>query len=382
MTRPDQQAIPAGTANPVPQRPLGRIDVTRAFLPPLEAYHALMQEVWGSRQLTNNGALVQRLEKALIPYHGSPHVLFTGNGTIALQIALQALEITGEVITTPYSYVASTTAILWEHCTPVFADIDPGTFCLSPDAIEACITPRTRAILATHVYGLPCDVDRIGAIARKHGLQVIYDGAHAFGTIYRGKSLLSYGDASTCSFHATKLFHSVEGGSMATPHAPVYERMRLLRAFGHVKDEHFLPGINGKNSELHAAMGLLVLEHFAAIQERRGQQWQRYHRLLRGSNVGLATVPADTDHNHAYFPVVLKNEATLHQVLAVLAKDDIHPRRYFYPSLSTLPYLASGGSCPVAEDIARRVLCLPLFHDLPEEVIDHIAAHVLRANEP
>ncbi|MBL7965261.1 MAG: DegT/DnrJ/EryC1/StrS family aminotransferase [Flavobacteriales bacterium] len=356
----------------------GPIHVTRTFLPPLAEYEALLREVWATGQVTNNGALLRRLEEELAPHLGMAHGLFVGNGTIALQLALRALDITGEVITTPFSYVASTSAILWEHATPVFADIDPITFNIDPARIEALITPRTQAILATHVYGLPCAVETIKAISRKHQIKVIYDGAHAFGTMYRGRPLLSYGDISTCSFHATKLFHSGEGGSISTHDEEVYKRLRLLRAFGHMGDEHYTLGINGKNSELHAAMGLAVLKYIDAIKTRRREQWLRYAALLQGSPVRLATIPADTQYNHSYFPVVFASEAELTRMLEALAAIDVHPRRYFHPSLTTLPYVDQRGSCPVAEDIAPRVLCLPLFHDLGSDDQERIVKVMTR----
>lgn len=360
----------------------GPIRVTRTFLPPVQEYQALLSEIWESGQITNNGALLRRLEAGLMPHLGMPFGLFVSNGTIALQLALRALDITGEVITTPFSYVASTSSILWERCTPVFADVDPVTFCIDPASVERMVTPRTQAILATHVFGLPCDVDTLQAIADRHGLKVIYDGAHAFGTLLRGRPLLSYGDISTCSFHATKLFHCGEGGSVACNDPALNERLRLLRAFGHIADDHFCLGINGKNSELHAAMGLAVLPHFDAILARRAAQWKRYAALLQDAPVQLAVVPPDTRYNHSYFPAVLSSEAVLLQVFQALAGIDVFPRRYFYPSLNTLPYVQQQGRCPVSEDIAPRVLCLPLFHDLQEEDQDRIASVLLRTLRP
>ena len=241
----------------------------------------------------------------------------------------------------------------------MFVDIDPQSFCIDPARLEAAITPRTQAILATHVYGLPCDVEAIASIARRHGLKVIYDGAHAFGSSYRGKPLLSYGDISTCSFHATKIFHTIEGGSVVCHDDDTLRKLRLLRSFGHIKDDHYTIGINGKNSEVHAAMGLAMLPHMDGIFQRRKEQWWRYHEALSTSRCGLATVPPGTAFNHAYFPVVLPSQAVLADVMADLANEQIHPRRYFYPALSTLPYLIKQGGCPVAEDIALRVICLP-----------------------
>lgn len=351
-----------------------RIPVTRAFLPPFAEYQGLLEGIWASGHLTNNGPFLVQLEKALVPFHGTQHVLFASNGTITLQLALRALNITGEVITTPFSYVASTTALLWERCEPVFVDIEPDGFNIDADRIEAAITPRTQAILATHVYGLPCEVEKIERIAAKHGLKVIYDAAHAFGTNYKGRPLLSYGDISSCSFHATKIFHTVEGGSLAYNDDQLHGTLGLLRAFGHVKDEHFSIGINAKNSEFHAAMGTLVLRHFPAILERRKLQWSRYAEGLRGMRI--ARIPGDTEFNHAYFPIVLRSTADLVRVMQDLEGIGVAPRRYFYPALSKLPYLPDAAPCPIAEDLAPRVLCLPLYHDLADADIDAIIERV------
>lgn len=359
-------------------RPEAPVFVTRTFLPRIEEYTELLRGIWDRGQVTNNGLIQQELEKALRPHHGTRHVLLMGNGTITLQIAIRALNLGGEVITTPFSYVASTTALLWERCIPVFADIAADGFNIEPAAIEAAITPRTTAILATHVYGLPCDVEAIDRIAHRHGLKVIYDAAHAFGTLYRGRPLLSYGDISSCSFHATKIFHTVEGGSVACNDDALYERLRLMRSFGHVGDTHHLAGINGKNSELHAAMGLLVLRRFDDILARRRQQWTRYADRLASVPVRCAVIPDDTRYNHAYFPVVLPSEEVLFTLVDALEAIGVMPRRYFYPALNKLPYLDRTGICPMAEDVARRVLCLPLYHDLTEEWIDRIADMVAR----
>lgn len=359
-------------------RPKEPVLVTRTFLPPLAAYQERLAGIWERGYLTNNGPLLQEFEGRIATEQGLTDTLMLGNGTIALQLALRALDITGEVITTPYSYVASTTAILWERCTPVFVDIDPATFCLDPCLIEAAITPRTQAILATHVYGLPCDVEAIEAIAQRHGLKVIYDGAHAFGTRYKGRALLQYGDVATCSLHATKIMHAGEGGTVTSADPAVLDRLRLLRSFGHRGDDHQVAGINGKNSELHAAMGLCVLDHFPEILAKRAAQWQRYRQGLATAELQLATIPAGTDFNHAYFPIVLRSEERMLALLAALAEDNIHPRRYFFPSINAIPYVGKAGTCPVSESIADRVLCLPLFHSLPDELIDHIIAVVKR----
>jgi dTDP-4-amino-4,6-dideoxygalactose transaminase len=342
-------------------------------MPPLEEVCQLLEGIWERGQLTNNGPLLLELEEKLKAYLGLDHLLFLGNGTIALQLAIRALEVEGEVITTPYSYAASTTSLLWERCTPVHTDIDPVTFCIDPALVEAAITPRTSAILATHVYGLPCDIDALEDIALRHGLKVIYDGAHAFGSTWKGRSLLHYGDVSTLSCHATKIFHSAEGGTVSARDPEVQNRLSLMRSFGHVKDEHFMMGINGKNSELHAAMGLVVLRYMDVILQQRKEQWLLYAGLLEDTPVQMAVIPEGTEYNYSYFPVVLPDEGALIRVMSALAEVNVFPRRYFYPSLSELPYLTVRRNCPIASDIANRVMCLPLYHGLDgtiqEEVI-------------
>jgi dTDP-4-amino-4,6-dideoxygalactose transaminase len=280
-------------------------------------------------------------------------------------MALKALDITKEVITTPFSYVATTNAILWENCTPIFVDIEPNTFCINPDEIEKRITPNTQAILATHVFGYPCNTDKIEAIAKKHNLKVIYDGAHAFGAIHQNKSLLDYGDISTCSFHATKLFHTVEGGCIITNNDEIARKIYLYRQFGHTFDNYFSVGINGKNSEFHAAMGLCVLPKINEIIENRKQSCELYNRLLLDTIKKPATnVIKDFSKNYAYYPVLFKNEETLLLVKETLQKEDINTRRYFYPSLNTLPFLTNYQPCSISEEISKRVLCLPLYHGL------------------
>ena len=349
-------------------------------MPPLEEYAAYLAGIWERARLTNNGPLLLQLEAELRSYLQIPYVHVTANGTVALQLAIRALELTGEIITTPFSYVATTSAILWENCAPVFVDIEPRTFCLDADLIEAAITPRTSAILATHVYGYPCDVVRIAAIAERHGLQVIYDGAHAFGTQVAGRSLLSYGDLTTCSFHATKLFHTGEGGAVLTHDPELSRKLNLLKSFGHVGDEHFTLGINAKNSELHAAMGLCLLPRVPGFIAARAALYAHYRRALAGLPLGYPILPPHTTYNYAYFPVLLEDEPQLLRVQARLAEHAIDTRRYFFPSLNTLPYLpAAGAACPVSEAVARRVLCLPFYPQLAAEQVARIAGLVWQA---
>lgn len=355
------------------------INVTKTFLPPFEEYAGILKRAWEKYWITNNGVLAQELELKLQQFLGVDQLLLSGNGTIVLQMALKALDITKEVITTPFSYVATTNALIWEKCKPVFVDIDPNTFCIDPGKIEARITKRTQAILATHVYGLPCDVEAIEKIAQKHGLKVIYDGAHAFGTEYKGKQLLSYGDIATCSFHATKLFHTVEGGCIICHDPEMLRKLMLMRSFGHIGDEYFSVGVNGKNSEFHAAMGLAVFPYLEQIVARRKLIHEQYVSLL--SDCKLRFLDIDTSvikYNYAYFPVVFATEKQLLNARDVMMKSDIYTRRYFYPSLNTLPFAGRKQSCPVSEDLSRRVLCLPMFPDLPGEQVEQIASIICK----
>ena len=340
------------------------INVTKANLPPLAEYTAYLEGIWERGWLTNHGPLVQRLEDELSQYLDGTQVQFTGNGTIALQIAIKALELGGEIITTPFSYVATTTAIIWENCAPVFVDIEPWTFCIDATLIEAAITPRTSAILATHVYGYSCDVRAIEAIARRHNLKVIYDGAHAFGGRVHGRSLLSYGDLTTCSFHATKLFHTVEGGAVVTNDETLARKVWLYKSFGHIGDEYFTLGVNGKNSELHAAMGLCNLPRVAGFIEQRRVLAALYRQELAGLPLQFPEPREESlEYNYAHFPVLFDAECRLLRVKAGLAAQMVNTRRYFFPSLNQLPYL-TGAPCSVSEDTARRVLCLPFYQEL------------------
>jgi len=358
---------------------LKMINVTKAYLPPLEEYNFYLQKIWESSWLTNEGPLAKELEAQLKAYLDVPNFLFTSNGTIALQIPLKAMELTGEIITTPFSYVATTTAILWESATPVFADIEENTFCIDPTKIEALITPKTCAILATHVYGYPCQVEAIQKIAQQYNLKVIYDGAHAFGVKYKNKSIYHYGDVSTLSFHATKLFHTVEGGGMICHDKSLNDKLQLYKTFGHYMDDYFTIGINGKNSEFHAAMGLCNLPRVPEFILQRKLLSELYQKNLAGFKLQFPKLSEDVEYNYAYFPIILETEDCLLKLKNKLAESEINTRRYFYPSLNKLPYL-KGEPCPVSESISSRVLCLPLYQELlPEEVnkISEIITHFL-----
>jgi dTDP-4-amino-4,6-dideoxygalactose transaminase len=354
------------------------INVTKPFMPPFDEYERYLRGVWAREWLTNNGPLVNELEMKLKETLHLDHLLFVSNGTIALQIAIKALGLSGEIITTPFSYVATTSSIVWEGCRPVMVDISADSLNIDPDKIEQAITGETTGILATHVYGNPCDVDKIERIARKHSLKVIYDAAHAFGTKVANRSLLSYGDVSTVSFHATKLFHTVEGGALVTPSPGVLKRMAEMRNFGHISPIAFSEiGINGKNSELHAAMGLCNLRYVEEILRVRRALSRHYDDNLRGCPIAKPSIAEGCDYNHAYYPVIFESEEILLSIVDMLNLNKIFPRRYFYPSLSRLPYVKDQ-SAPIAEDIAKRVLCLPLYHDLSIEEIDMICRLIKR----
>ena len=345
-------------------------------MPPIEAYTKYVSQIWESGWLTNNGVCVQQLEKDLKAYLGVKHLFFTSNGTVAIQIAIKALALKGEVITTPFSYVATTSSLVWEHCTPVFVDIDEDTLNIDYTKIEAKITPNTQAILATHVFGNPCHVEQIQAIADKHKLKVIYDAAHAFGTQYNNQSVLNFGDISTLSFHATKIFHTIEGGAIVTNDDDLAHKISYMRNFGHNGYEAFYGiGINGKNSEFHAAMGLCILPDIANIIAERESIAAHYDLKLAETSATHQKITNDTTYNYAYYPVVLPSESAVLKVIAALNEKGINPRRYFYPSLNTLPYLAYQ-PCPISEGISKRILCLPFFNTLEKETIAEIAAIV------
>lgn len=358
------------------------INVTKTYLPPLEQYTAYLERIWETHHITNNGPLLKELEYKLKQYLQTPYLCYISNGTIALQLALRVLNITGEVITTPFSYVATTTAILWEQCQPVFVDIEEQTFCINPELIEAAITERTQAILATHVYGYPCQVERIAQIAAQYGLKVIYDAAHCFGVQLNGRSILNYGDASTLSFHATKLFHTAEGGAVVTGDADLARALWLAQKFGHIGEEEYITiGINAKNSELHAAMGLCVLPEVPNIIAGLKQRSNLYDALLADTPLIFPTRQANVTYNYSYYPVIFASRDQMMTVREALIAQGIMPRRYFYPSLNTLPYLPPPAQpCPVSERVAERVLCLPLYYSLEEAQIEYIAKVLKNTN--
>jgi dTDP-4-amino-4,6-dideoxygalactose transaminase len=358
-----------------------KIYVTKSFLPPIKKYQKYLDIIWKTSQLTNNGPLAKKLEKKLKEYLNVVNFHFVTNGTIALQLALNALDITnGEIITTPFSAVSTVSSILWERCKPVFVDIEPDTFCIDSEKIEKAITKNTKAILAVHIYGLPCNIRKIDAIANKHKLKVIYDGAHAFGTQYNGKSLLSYGDISTCSFHATKIFHTGEGGCVIVKDKKVSDKLGLIKRFGYSGDEHFYLGINARASEFQAAMGLCNFEYVDKIIKARKNIVELYDELLKGV-VQRPRLSKELKYNYSYYPAVFSSEAETWNVIKALNRENIYPRRYFYPSLNTLPYLKKYQKCPISEDISRRIFCLPLYVGLEKNIIKKTCNIVKRTCE-
>jgi dTDP-4-amino-4,6-dideoxygalactose transaminase len=354
-----------------------RINVAKSFLPPIDEYKKYVDSIYSNLQLTNQGPFLCELETKLKSYLGVEHFHFLTNGTLALQLALSALDIRGgEIITTPFSYVATCSSILWERCTPVFVDIEPDNYTIDVKKIEEKITDKTRAIMAVHVFGYACDVEKIEKIAIQYDLKVIYDGAHAFGCTYKGKSLNSYGDVSTLSFHATKIFHTIEGGACIVNNKNVSDLLDVQKRFGHNLDDHLTLGINAKASEFQAVMGLCNLNYMKDIFAERKSLSELYDREL-DSILERPKSQKDLVYNYSYYPVLFKNEAELLEVFKALSNENIHARRYFYPSLNTLPYVTNV-PCPVSENISVRIACLPLYNGLSEENVIRICNTIVK----
>ncbi|GJL38749.1 dTDP-4-amino-4,6-dideoxy-D-glucose transaminase [Phytobacter ursingii] len=357
--------------------------VTQPFLPPLEEFVPYLQQIWENKWLTNNGPFHQELEKEVCKYLGVEHISLFTNGTIALVTALQALRITGEVITTPYSFVATSHSLIWNDLKPVFVDIDPKTFNIDPAKIEAAITPKTTAIMPVHCYANPCDVHAIQKIADNYGLRVIYDAAHAFGVDYEGTSLLNHGDMSVLSFHATKVFNTFEGGAIVCPDLKTKQRIDYLKNFGFADEVTVTaPGINGKMSEINAAFGLLQLKYIdKAISDRQVIDQHYRDELKKISGIIVPEKSPKASSNYSYFPVIIDDSypLTRDELYSKLKANDILSRRYFYPLISDMPmYRSLESSRPdnlnEAKYIADRVLCLPIFSALDRETQDKIIA--------
>lgn len=354
------------------------VPITKSFLPPIEEYMFQVKRAYENEWLTNRGELVQELEQKLSDYLElkESKILCMNNGTIPLQIALKLLGKGGEIITTPFSYVATTAAIVWENCTPVFVDIHPEYLTIDETKIEAVITDKTTCILATHVFGNPCAIEAIEAIAKKYNLKVIYDAAHCFGVKYKGKSIFEYGDLSTCSFHATKLFHTGEGGAIFCKDKELLKEIFLSHAFGHIGDDYLQLGVNGKISELQAAMGLSVLQYIDDIIAKRKENFELYRDHL-GEKLKMLHIRAETEYNFSYIPVICSSENELLHIKEKLEENTIFPRRYFYPSLNTLTFFGENEKCLVSEKISKRILCLPNYFELTEQEITMISGLIL-----
>ena len=344
------------------------INVTKTYLPNKEKYKEYIDEIYANGWLTNNGPLVQRLEKRLAEYLGVKNIVLVSNGTVALEIAYRTLGLKGFVITTPFSFVATTSSLVTNQLLPIFADIDQNSFNLNPNNIEKLITPNTSAILPVHVFGNACEVEEIERIAKKHDLKVIYDAAHAFDVKYKEQSLLNYGDISTLSFHATKLFHSIEGGALIINDDELVQKARYLINFG-IKNTEEIPelGTNAKMNEFEAAMGLCVLDDIEEIKQKRKDILENYREELNGL-VQFQEQNENATENYSYFPVVFESEEQLLKVQKALNEQEIMPRRYFYPSLDTLSYIEPKQICEISRDISTRILCLPIYAELEKEI--------------
>jgi dTDP-4-amino-4,6-dideoxygalactose transaminase len=352
------------------------IPVTKTFLPPQEEYNSYVKRAWDNVWLTNRGELTLELEDKLKNYLDVTHITVTNNGTMPIQIALKLFGKGGEIITTPFSYVATSAAIVWENCTPVFVDINPEYLTIDETKIEAAITPKTTAILATHVFGNPCHIEAIEGIAKKHNLKVIYDAAHCFGVKYNNESVFNFGDVSTCSFHATKLFHTGEGGAMFCNDDKIQHELYYSHNFGHDGPLAFHGlGINAKISELQSAMGLAVFPYIDHIITERKKVTDFYNSNLNFKNIKALKIRENTDWNYSYYSIIFDSEDTLLNVLEELQKENIVPRRYFYPSLNTIDY-TKGEKMPISESIASRIVCLPLYVGLSENELEKIT-HII-----
>ncbi|UCD51574.1 MAG: DegT/DnrJ/EryC1/StrS family aminotransferase [Phycisphaerales bacterium] len=357
------------------------LHVTKVFLPPFEEYCDLLRQVWATHIVTNDGPLYRQFEDQLRQYTRIDHLACLGNGTLALQLALRALELNGrEIITTPFTHVASSDSLLWEQCRPVYVDIDPETLNIDPTQIEARITDRTGGIVGVHVYGNPCDVEAIEHIARPHGLRVVYDGAHAFGTQYQGRSIFAYGDLATASFHATKGMHTIEGGALFGHDEEMIEQIRRLAYYGMDQNKQIVQkwGTNGKMCEFSAAMGILCLRYFEANLERKKQLYELYGTLL-ANNDKIRFQKLTGTINYSYVPIILESEDCKQEVLGALSRHGIYPREYFSPSLETV--FSERIECHIAYDISHRVLCLPMSDYLQADQVTRVCDVIDRACE-
>jgi dTDP-4-amino-4,6-dideoxygalactose transaminase len=353
------------------------IYVTMPTLAPLNEVTHLLEGIWDRGILTHNGPLVQQFEKEVKDFFKLRNMVAVSNGTIALQMAIKALELKGEIITTPFTWVATISSIIWEKCTPVFVDIDAETLNIDPQKIEEKITNKTSAIMPVHVFGNPCDIESIAAIATKHNLKVIYDAAHAVGSTYKGKSVLEYGDISATSYHATKMLNTVEGGGCIAQNDELVKKLERIRFFGHDDQKDIIEdGFNGKMTEVHAAVGIANLKYIQAALNDRKEKYKLYKSILKGEQQ-LSFQKISDGCNYSYIPLIFKNEKSMNEVLAALADKNIYARRYFYPSVNTFSKVVSYESMPISESIASRIICLPLYFTLQLKDVELICNLIL-----
>ncbi len=356
------------------------INVTKSLRPDRKTWESLSNAIVETGCFSNGGPYVKELESVLQQHLGLDYGTACSNGTLALQLAIRALGLTGKkVITTPFSYVATVSALLWEGCEPVFVDIDPDTLCITPDIVEKHMTAHIAGVLPVHVFGNACDVKGFARLSKKYDVPILYDAAHAFGCRYEGQSLFTHGACSVASFHATKLFHTCEGGAIFCQNKEMYENLRLIRQFGHLGDTHYTLGINAKLSEMHAAMGLSILPLVEQEIAARKKLTAIYDAALCGAPLKKPCLQHGLEYNYSYYPVLFENEKKLLAVKKALESQSIFPRRYFYPSLHTLPYLTCNNTFPFAELAAQTVLCLPLYGDLSVQNVETIVKIIQKA---
>ncbi len=347
--------------------------VTMPSLAPLEEYMDLLQGVWERGILTHNGPLVQRLEGEISQKFRLPNFIAVSNGTIAIQMAIRALGLKGEIVTTPFTWVATVSAIKWEGCTPIFADIDKHTLNIDPLEIEKKITDKTVAILPVHVFGNPCDISKIQEIAERYSLPVIYDAAHAIGSTFAGRSLLEYGDISATSLHATKILNTGEGGGCVTNRPDLADKLRRIRFFGHDDGKDVVEdGFNGKLTEIHSALGIANMKYIDDVLGDREKKYKYYKKKLESFKHVRLQKTEFGEKNYSYFPVIFESEELLLKIEKALNQNQIYPRRYFFPSVNTYSNIVEYQDCPISEDISRRILCLPLYYGLGVEQIDTV----------
>jgi len=355
------------------------IYVTMPTLAPLDELNPLLEGIWKRGILTHNGPLVQQFEKEIAQFLNIRNMVAVSNGTIAIQMGIKALELKGEIITTPFTFIATLSSIIWEHCTPVFVDIDPETFNIDPRKIEERITNKTSAILPVHVFGNPCDIEGIEKIAKQYNLKVLYDAAHAVGVSYNGKNILEYGDISATSFHATKMLNTVEGGGCVTNDDDLHEKLKRIRFFGYDNNKDVVEdGFNGKMTEVHAAVGLANLKYLQLALDDRKKKYLLYKEIL-SSKEQIRFQKINQNCNYSYFPILFPTEEVLLKAERALNSQKIFPRRYFYPSVNTFTKIVPYFPLPQSEYISKRILCLPLYFELREEQIIYIAEVLMKS---